>query len=52
MKDQMMETADQQVIEKDTEYPVSVYKTKNVSGNLRIEPAGAGIGELVGWVFQ
>ena len=52
IKNHKMETADQQMIEKDTEYPVSVYKTKNVSGNLRIEPAGASIGELVGWAFR
>jgi hypothetical protein len=52
IKNQMMEAADWQVVEKDTEYPVSVYKAKNVSGNLRIEPAGAGIGELVDWAFR
>ena len=52
MKNHKMETADQQMVEKDTEYPVSVYKTKNVSGNLRIEPAGAGIGDLVDWMFR
>ena len=52
MKNHKMETADQQMVEKDTEYPVSVYKTKNVSGNLRIEPAGAGLGDLVDWAFR
>ena len=52
MKNHKMETADRQMVEKDTEYPVSVYKTKNVSGNLRVEPAGVSIGELVGWAFR
>ncbi len=52
IKNQMMVTADKQMIEKDTEYPLSVYKSKNVSGNLRIEPAGAGISDLVDWALR
>jgi hypothetical protein len=52
IKNQMMVAADQQMVEKDTEYPVSVYKAKNVSGNLRIEPAGTGIGDLVDWALR
>jgi len=52
MKNHRMEAADQQMIDKDTEYPVSVYKAKNVSANLRIEPDGADIGELVDWTLN
>jgi dienelactone hydrolase len=52
MKNHKMEAADPQMIEKDTEYPVSVYKSKNVSGNLRIESAGASVGELVDWALS
>lgn len=51
IKNQMMVAADQQMVEKDTEYPLSVYKAKNVSGNLRIEPAGTGIVTLVDWAL-
>lgn len=52
MKNQLMETADRQMVEKDTEYPVSVFKTKNVPANLRIESAGASIGDLVDWALH
>jgi hypothetical protein len=51
MKNQMMEIADQQLVDKETQYPVSVYRAGNVSENLRIVPAGASVGELVDWAF-
>jgi hypothetical protein len=52
IKNHKMEAADPQMIEKDTQYPVSVYKIKNASANLKIEPAGVGVGELVDWALS
>ena len=52
MKNQMMQLADQQLVEKETEFPRSVYSAKNISGNFKIVKEGESIGTLVDWAFS
>lgn len=52
IKNQMMKAADQQLIEKETEFPLSVYRQKNVSENLKIVACGESIESLVDWAFS
>ncbi len=52
MKNQLMQAADKQLVDKETDYPVSVYRSLNASDNLRIMPAGSGFSEMVDWAFS
>ena len=52
MKNQLMQPADKQLVETETEYPVSVFRSVNKQGNLRIVPAGGDFGEMVEWAFS
>ena len=52
MKNQLMQAADKQIVDKETDYPVSVYKSLSASDNLRIMPAGSGFSEMVDWAFS
>jgi cephalosporin-C deacetylase-like acetyl esterase len=52
MKDQMMQNADQKLIDAETEYPRSVYSAKNVPGNLKIVPDGESVATLIDWTFK
>ena len=52
MKNQMMEQADDELVRLETIYPLSVYRTKNVSENIKIVPANENFGALVDWSFM
>jgi len=52
MKNQLMQAADKQLVDKETDYPVSVYRSLNASDNLRIIPAGSDFSEMVDWAFS
>jgi cephalosporin-C deacetylase-like acetyl esterase len=52
MKNQMMQPADKQLVEIETEYPVSVFKSQNASGNIKVLPGGGNLNEMVDWAFS
>ena len=52
MKNQLMQAADKQLVDKETDYPVSVFKSLGASDKLRIVPAGSDFSEMVDWAFS
>ncbi len=52
MKNQLMQVADKQFVDKETDYPVSVFKSLSASDKLRIMPAGSDFSEMVDWAFS
>jgi hypothetical protein len=52
IKDQMMESAPDELINRELAFPRSVYSYKNVSNNLRILSSSENLGSLVEWCFE
>jgi len=51
IQNQMLETASEELVRKEMEFPLSVYSLQGVSGNLRIVPSGSPIESLADWCF-
>lgn len=52
MKNQMMQPADEALVNQETGFPRSVYSFKNVPDNIRVVPVGESIGALLDWSFK
>ncbi|HEX6892944.1 MAG TPA: alpha/beta hydrolase family protein [Chryseolinea sp.] len=52
IKDQMLEPATNELIEKEMEFPKAVYAVKNVSSNLRISSSREDLNATIEWCFS
>lgn len=52
IKDQMLEPATDEVVEKDTSFPIAVYSSKNADGNLKILSEYEPVAKVVNWGFE
>ena len=52
IRDQMLEPASSELIDRELDFPVKAYSVKNASGNLKIVSSADDYGSLIDWCFK
>jgi hypothetical protein len=52
LKDEMKQSAANELIEAELKFPRAVYSSKNVSGNLKILTSSDDLGSIINWCFE